>query len=255
MKDLIRRKVKLSPNEYRECCRRLSSLRGRGVITGTALDYAEGPKPRILIEQVGGVIESRISPWRMGLVGYTINVAVTNQTSTAINVIDLELRTDWDDRFFMWLEPISLPPSAPQVKNEHKRQVFVFPGRVDQFERDEVLNERLLKTKRLPAKRRLEGLLLAVGSEIPSRLVHGQLEEVTLVITTVDCEESARLQLWVDRSEQSEKSKAQRKRLFSELKKPAIIKSDQELGLERATQREAESTALEDLARYEERDG
>jgi len=86
---------------------------------------------------------------------------------------------------------------------------------------------------------------LAIGSDIPFQLINTESEEVTLAITTVDCEESAKLQLWIDRTELPEKSMPRRK-LFPKPKEE-VITPTQESVLEPASQLEAESAAIEIL--------
>jgi hypothetical protein len=244
-KDVIRKKAKLSRNEYREYCCLVSELRDVGVITGTALTEAEAPRKEILIEQVGAMIESQVFRLARGQVGYMMSIAVTNQSQRGVDVIAVELRTNWEQRFFQWLQPVSLGPSASRAKKEPTRDVYRFPGTEVWYERNQVINERLLESRRLPAKRRLEGVLLAIGSDIPFQLINTESEEVTLAITTVDCEESAKLQLWIDRTELPEKSMPRRK-LFPKPKEE-VITPTQESVLEPASQLEAESAAIEIL--------
>jgi hypothetical protein len=154
---------------------------------------------KVEIEQIGGMLESHIFQLQNRRVAYIADIAVTNQTSRSIDVIDVALQTPWDNRLFEWVTPLQV-----KLQGRAKRGnglVYEFPGeRGLRFAYDEVINHRLLEGKKLPGKRRLEGLLLGIGGFMPDNLVHGELLEMSLTIVGADhAEYSASIRLWTER--------------------------------------------------------
>lgn len=154
---------------------------------------------KVEIEQVGGPLESRAFELPNRRVAYMADIAVTNQTSRTIDVIDVELRTPWDNRLFEWVTPFQV-----KLQGRPKRGnplVYEFPGeRALRFAYDEVINHHLLEARKLPAKRRLEGLLLGIGDFMPDNLGQGELLEMSLTITGADhAEYATTIHLWTER--------------------------------------------------------
>ena len=125
---------------------------------------------KVEIEQIGGMLESHIFQLQNRRVAWMADIAVTNQTSTTIDVIAVELRTPWDNRLLEWLTPLQV-----KLQGRAKRGnglVYEFPGeRGLRFAYDEVINHRLLEGKKLSGKRRLEGMLLGIGGFMPDNLL------------------------------------------------------------------------------------
>jgi hypothetical protein len=116
----------------------------------------------ILIEQAGGIVESRIFELPSGLVGYMIYIAMTNLRSRPLYVRDIELRDLWDDNLFHWM-------SDPHEMS--KRDYYRFPGKgAPEFPREQVLNHFLFDGGVLTPKRPREGWLLATGRPMPESL-------------------------------------------------------------------------------------
>src|SRR5664279_190926 len=63
---------------------------------------------KVEIEQVGGMLESHIFQLQNRRVAWMADIAVTNQISTTIDVIAVELRTPWDNRLLEWLTPLQV---------------------------------------------------------------------------------------------------------------------------------------------------
>ncbi len=134
---------------------------------------------KVEIEQVGGCIESCLFELKDGGVAYIADIAITNQTSRTIDLIDLELRTPWDDKLFRWLLPVEIHTGA---KRDQSYSIYRFPGGGPEFAYKDVINHHLVERKTLPGKRRLAGWLLGIGGFMPDSLVHGQLLKSGLTV-------------------------------------------------------------------------
>src|ERR1039457_5636576 len=127
------------------------------------LVVTEVENEKVEIEQVGWVHGSRLFELQDGRVACMADIAVTNQTSRTIDLIEVELRTPWDDRLFEWLTPVQVQ-SQGRSKKRNSYRVYPFPGKNElQLQYSEVLNHRLFESKKLPGKRRFEGWLLGIG--------------------------------------------------------------------------------------------
>ena len=67
---------------------------------------------KVQIEQVGWVHGSHLFELQDGRVACMVDIAVTNQTSRTIHVVDVELRATWEDSFFEWLLPVEIHTHA-----------------------------------------------------------------------------------------------------------------------------------------------
>jgi hypothetical protein len=177
----------------------LEELAGLGSPVDLSVVDMEVENEKVEIEQVGGMLESHIFQLQNRRVAWMADIAVTNQTSTTIDVIAVELRTPWDNRLLEWLTPLQV-----KLQGRAKREsglVYEFPAeRGLRFAYDEVINHRLLEGKKLSGKRRLEGMLLGIGGFMPDNLVHGELLEMSLTIVGADhAEYSASIRLWTER--------------------------------------------------------
>jgi hypothetical protein len=141
---------------------------------------------KVEIEQVGWVHGARLFELPDGRVAYMAEIAVTNQTSRTIDLIDVELRTPWDDSLFQWLTPFQVKPQS-RTKRERSYSVYRFScGHGLQLEYNEVINHHLLERRKLPGKRRLEGWLLAIGGRMPAELCDGQWQDLEFTIIGAD---------------------------------------------------------------------
>lgn len=104
---------------------------------------------KVQIEQVGWVHGSHLFELQDGRVACMVDIAITNQTSRTIHVVDVELRTTWEDSFFEWLLPVEIHTHA---KRDCSYSVYRFPGPGPEFACKEVINHHLLERRRLPAK-------------------------------------------------------------------------------------------------------
>src|ERR1035438_1616787 len=137
---------------------------------------------KVEIEQLGGPFESQILELPTGCVAYMVDIAVTNQTSRTIDLIEVELRTPWDDNFFQWLQP---EPFKFQLHGKRGRShsVYHFAETELRFTSEQVINRNLVELRKLG---RQEGLLLAIGGRMPAGLRHGQELDMPLTIIGSD---------------------------------------------------------------------
>jgi hypothetical protein len=187
---------------------------------------------KVEIEQVGGRFESQIFQLQNRRVAYIADIAVTNQTSRSIDVIDVQLQTPWDNRLFEWVTPFQVEVTPLQVKlqGRAKREnpfVYEFPGeRALRFAYDEVINHHLLEARKLQGKRRLQGLLLGIGDFMPDNLVHGELLEMALTIIGVDrAEYSEPIRFWTERLLAPPKIVKTRTSIFAELVEEEAVRA------------------------------
>lgn len=184
----------------------LEELAQLGCPVDLSVAVTEIEDEKVEIEQVGGLLESHIFPLQNKRTDYIVDIAVTNQTSRSIDVIDVKLKTPWDNRLFEWVRPFRVPVTPLQVKlqGRAKRENPLVYDLADEpglrFAYDEVINHHLLEARKLPAKRRLEGLLLGIGGFMPDSLVHGELLEMSLTIIGADhAEYSEPIRFWTER--------------------------------------------------------
>ena len=138
----------------------LEELAQLGSPVDLSVAVTEVENEKVEIEQVGGINESRLFELEDGRVAYMADIAVTNQTARTIDVVDVELRAPWDDSLFQWLTPLQVK-SQGRAKRDCSHSVYQFPGEPGlQFEYGEVINHHLVERRKLPGKRRLEGLAL-----------------------------------------------------------------------------------------------
>jgi hypothetical protein len=153
---------------------------------------------KVEVEQLGGPFESQILELPTGCVAYMVDIAVTNQTSRTIDLIEVELRTPWDDNFFQWLQP---EPFKFQLHGKRGRShsVYHFAETELRFTSEQVINRNLVELRKV-RKGRQEGLLLAIGGRMPAGLRHGQELDMPLTIIGSDhAEYSTTLRLWTER--------------------------------------------------------
>lgn len=155
---------------------------------------------KVEIEQVGGICESHIFELPDGRVAYMADVAVTNQTSRSIDLIDVELHAPWDDGLFQWLTPVEVKLRG-RGKQRSSYWAYQFPGKNGlELLHAQVLNHHLLERKKLPGKNRLEGWILGIGGRMPSGLRHGQWLDIQFTIIGADhAEYSTSITLWTER--------------------------------------------------------
>jgi hypothetical protein len=160
----------------------------------------EVEKERVEIEQVGGIHESRLFELQDGRFACMADIAVTNQTARTIDLVDVEMRASWDDSVFEWLKPLQVKSQAG-AKRGRRHAVYQFPRDCGpQWEYGEVINHHLVELRKLPGKRRLEGLLLGIGGLMPAGLRHGQWLDMHLTIIGSDHTEYATtIRLWTER--------------------------------------------------------
>jgi len=177
----------------------LEELARLGSPVDLSVAVMEAENEKVEIEQLGGVIESQLFELQDGHVACLAWLAVTNQTSRTIHVIDVELRAPWDNSRFQWLLPSQVKFHTGR-KRDCYHSVYQFPARGPEFEYREVINHFLLESKRLPATCPLEGVLLGIGGLMPAGLRHGQLVDMHLTISGADHAEYARtIRLWTER--------------------------------------------------------
>jgi hypothetical protein len=203
--------------------KRASSARSRELLeelaqSGSPVDLsvadADVQVEKVEIEQVGGIHDSRIFELQDGRWAFMVDLAVTNQTSRTIDVVEVGLHTAWDDDRFEWLTAREV---KTQVRGKRRcYQLYKFPGSCGlDLPYDDVINHYLIEHRRLPAKRRLNGWLLGIGGLMPPELLHGKWVNPTLAIIGADHGKySTTIHLWTDRLEARPKNKQRRTSLF-----------------------------------------
>jgi len=166
---------------------------------GSPVDLSVAEQPiesrKVIIEQVGGIYESFLQELENGRTACVIDIAVTNLTSRAIDVADVQLSTHWGDCLWQWLQPTEI-----NFRDRNRPCSFLeyrFPGKCGlQLLYDGVINQVLLGRRRLPGTRSVEGWLLGIGGRMPAELRPGQWLDLSLTIVGADyVEYSAMIQV------------------------------------------------------------
>jgi hypothetical protein len=216
------RKTTLNAAKLKESLQELAQL---GSPVDLSAAGAEFEPERVEIEQVGGIHDSRIFELQDGRIAFMADIAVTNQSTRAIDVVDIELRTDWGSSYWEWLTPRWVR-SQGHAKRDVGYKMYQFPGEGGlELEYDQVINQVLLERRRLPGKLRLQGWLLGVGGSMPTRLRHGQWLDLSLAIIGSDREYTTPIRLWTERLEARPKMASQRTGLFGPARKDAAMPS------------------------------
>jgi len=142
---------------------------------------------RLEIVQCGGVNDNALLELDHGRIGYVLSVSVTNQTSRPMHIVDLELRTPWDEQLFDWSLPRTIETRARRSGKMSSYKVYLFPGKAGfEFPFAQVVNHALMPGQSLSPRRPVSGCLLATGGIMPQDLLNGNLINATLIITTSD---------------------------------------------------------------------
>ncbi len=201
----------------------LEELARFGCPVDLSVAVQEVEENKLEIEQVGGLYESHIFQLPDNRLGCMAWIAVTNQRSRTLDLIDVELRAPWDGNRFQWLQPIEVNVGA---RAERSQIVYRFPGGPE-FRREEVLNCQLVERNKLPGQRRSEGWLLAAGSFMPDEFVHGQEHDLIFTITGSDhVEYCARIQVWTERLLRPKKVVERRRSIFAPHEIEGLIAPD-----------------------------
>lgn len=170
----------------------LKELADLGSSVDLSVPDIEDEATDILIEQGGGIVDSRIFELPSGLIGYMIYVAITNLRSRPIYVRDVELRDLWYDELFYWM-------SDPH--ETRKPDSYRFPGKGSpELPREQVLNHFLFDGGALTPRRPREGWLLATGRPMPKSLHDRQgLDSTLAILTSNGAEYTQKIHLCVER--------------------------------------------------------
>jgi len=188
---------------------------------GSPVDLSVAPKPddreTVEIEQVGGIHDSAIFELPDGHVAVRADIAVTNQTTRAIDVIDIELRTPWVGSLWDWLKPQRIRFQG-RAKPDSSFEVYQFPGKNGlQLPYEDVINHVLLGRRRLPGRCQVQGWLLGIGRRMPAELRHGQWLDLSLVLIGSDHREyPSTIRLWTERLDPRPKMVTPRTSLFEQ---------------------------------------
>ena len=176
----------------------LSELARWGSPVDLAVAETQSDVSGLEIDQVG---DSHILELENRRVGYLLDVCITNLTSSAMYVADLELRVPWDQRIFEWLVPQTISGRNLKSQRPYSYEQYKFPGKSGfDLPIDEVINTELTFGKRLLQRSPLSGWLLATGGPMPCDLFHGGMVDLTIVLTTTDhAEYSGTIQAWTER--------------------------------------------------------
>lgn len=188
---------------------------------GSPVDLSGATKPdemgQVEIDQVGGILESAVFELEDGSVGVRADIAVTNLTTRAIDVIDIELQTPWIGSPWDWLKPRRFS-FQDRAKRKWSYQAYQFPGDCGlQLPCECVINHHLVGRRRLPGRCELEGFLLGIGGRMPAELRHGQWLDLSLVLIGSDHREyPSTIRLWTERLDPRPKMVTPRTSLFEQ---------------------------------------
>jgi hypothetical protein len=173
-------------------------------------DRQTGGKLEIL--QQGWVGSSRIFELESGCAVFMAELAVTNLSSKTVDIVEVDLQWPWKDELFRWLDPVEIDACSWR-SGQQNRWVYRL-GNLE-FARDEVINEALIKHRKISGRRRVEGVLLGLGGRMAEGARAGQPLEVLLTIFTADnAEYSTTLEVFVERRERGKKVGKKRDPLF-----------------------------------------
>ncbi len=193
---------------------------------GSPVDLSVAPKrddrETVEIEQQGGEHDSALFGLADGNVAVRADIVVTNQTSRAIDVIDIELRTPWVGNRWDWLKPERIRLQGRAKREKYSFEVYQFPGKYGlQLPYEDVINHLLLGRRRLPGGCQVKGWLLGIGGGMPAELRHGQWLDLSLTLIGSDHREYATtIRLWTDRLDPRPKTVTPRTSLFEQYAPP-----------------------------------
>jgi len=169
-----------------------------GCPVDVSVSLPETQSQAIEIDQVGGVIESQFFRLANRRLACLAHITITNLRTRPLDIAEVYLRTPWDEDDLQWLQPVEIKCGKGSRQSV---LIYKFDSGGPEFSYNEVLNHHLTERKRLPGKRCLEGMILAVGGFMPENIPLGQFHELTLHIIGSDHESySDSLSLWVDRT-------------------------------------------------------
>ncbi len=181
---------------------------------------------KLEILQQGWVGGSQVLELESGRAAFMAELAITSQSSRTIDIVDVELQWPWGQGSFQWLSPVSVPLPR-QARRRQEWHTAYWLGRLE-FPCDEVINEALIKRRKLSARSRIEGMLLGVGGSIPMGIRNRQLLSMRLAIYTADHAEcSADLKVLLQRSERRANIGRKRSRIFEDVDLSAAIEGDE----------------------------
>jgi hypothetical protein len=166
----------------------LEELARCGCPVDLSVAVTEVENEKVEIEQVGVIYFSQIFELQDGRVAYMADIAVTNLITRTIDVVDVELRTPWNDSFFQWLTPLQFNFQGRRKRDRgYSYKAYQFPGEAGlQFDYDQVINHLLVERRKLPGQRRLQGWLLGIGGRMAAELCHGKWFDLPLAIIAAD---------------------------------------------------------------------
>ncbi len=194
----------------------LKELAALGSPVDLAVAATESKSDPLEIVQCGGINDNAMLELDDGCIGYLISVSVTNQTSRPMHIVDLDLRTQWNEQLFDWLLPRAMKNRAPRSEKSSNYQLYRFPGKAGfEFPVSQVVNLALMPGQSLRPRRPVIGWLLAMGGIMPQALSNGDCVNATLSITTSDHVEHRReVDLRVERRSSMPSSSSPRAGLY-----------------------------------------
>jgi hypothetical protein len=173
-------------------------IRAAGIPIRIEEDDGEGrhrEEGRLLIRQVGGVVESSVADLDCGGTRYIIYIRITSNLPGRFAVSSFGLEAPWEDSLFYWLDD--------PVEIGARWNAYRFPGRDPlEFDRSLVINHHADVRRTLSRGQSVQGLLLGVGFEpMPDRTWPENLIPAFLtVFDQFGHKYSAPVSLWADRS-------------------------------------------------------
>lgn len=165
----------------------LKELAALGSPVDLEVGVTDSESDRLEIVQCGGVNDNALLELDSGRIGYMLSVCVTNQTSRPMHIVDLELRTPWNEQLFDWLLPRTIKTTTRRSGKRSGYKVYLLPGKAGfEFPFAQVVNHALMPDQSLSPRRPVSGCLLATGGIMPQDLLNGNLINATLIITTSD---------------------------------------------------------------------
>jgi hypothetical protein len=186
----------------------LRELQELGCPVDVSVATAQSPYSYVAIQQSGCIHDSKVFELEDGRTGWMVDLEICNLTSRSVYIVQVDLRFPWEDDSIEWLIPHTIKAKNRGDKAASSYEVYRFPGKYGlELPAEDVINNRLLEKKILPARHPISGWLLATGGLMPRNLLNGGWVESRLVLTVSDHTQFCQpIRLWSERLERKRRS-------------------------------------------------